>query len=61
LPVLITQITEDVDIEFTDCFGKTKVINTTGINRKDTKNAQGITAWKSNKKDWELVSAKLLK
>lgn len=61
MPVLITQITEDVDIELIDCFGKTKIITTKGINRKDTKNAQGITAWKSSKKDWCVVSASIIK
>lgn len=60
LPILITQITNDVDIEFTDCFDNTKVINTNGINRKDTKNAQGITAWGSKKKGFRVVSASIL-
>jgi len=61
LPILITQITEDIDIELTDNFGKTKMVNTTGLNRKDSRNAQGIIIWNSKKKDWNLVSAKIIK
>ena len=61
LPILITQITEDTDIELTDNFGKTKIINTTGLNRKDSRSAQGITAWTSKKQGWSLVSAKVVK
>lgn len=60
LPILITQITNDVDIEFTDCFNNIKIINTKDINRKDGKDAQGITAWGSKKKGFSVVSAKLL-
>lgn len=60
LPILITQITNDVDIEFIDCFNNTKVLNTNGINRKDTKNAQGITAWGSKKKGFNVVSASVI-
>lgn len=60
LPILISQITEDVDIELTDCFGKTKIVNTKVINRKDAKNAQGITAWNSKKQGFTVVSAKLI-
>lgn len=60
-PVLITQITEDTDIELTDNFGKTKIVNTSGVNRKDSRSAQGITAWTSKKQGWSLISAKVVK
>lgn len=61
LPILITQITEDVDIELIDIFGKTKIVNTTGLNRNDSRNSQGARAWNSQKQGWSLVSAKIIK
>lgn len=61
LPIYIGQITDDVEIELTDVFGKTKTISTKDINRKDSRNSQGVTAWNSKKKDWKLTSATLLK
>jgi DNA gyrase/topoisomerase IV subunit A len=61
LPLLITQITDEVDIEFSDCFGNTKIINTNGINRKNAKDAQGIIAWGSKKKGFSVVSAQVVK
>ena len=61
LPILITQINEDADIELTDNLGKTKIVNTTGLNRNDSRNSQGARAWNSQKKGWSLVSAKVVK
>jgi DNA gyrase/topoisomerase IV subunit A len=59
--LLITQITDDVDIELTDCFEKTKVINTRDINSKASKNTVGITAWNCKKTGFKVVSVKVLK
>jgi DNA gyrase subunit A len=59
--LLITQITDDVDIELTDCFEKTKVINTRDVNSKASKNTVGITAWNCKKTGFKVVSAKVLK
>lgn len=61
LPIYIGQIIDDVEIELTDVFGKTKTISTKDINRKDSRNSQGVTAWNSKKKDWKLTSVNLLK
>ena len=58
--LLITQITDDVDIELTDCFDKTKVINTKDINSKASKNTVGITSWNCKKQNFKVVSAKVL-
>jgi DNA gyrase/topoisomerase IV subunit A len=60
LPVLITQTNEDVDIEMTDNFSKTKIVNTNGVNRKDTKNAQGVWVWNSKKTGFNVISAKIV-
>jgi DNA gyrase subunit A len=59
--LLITQIENDTDIELTDCFGKTKVINTKDINEKASRKSVGVTAWKSSKKGWKVVSAQIIK
>lgn len=61
LPIYIGQIIDDVDIELTDNFGKTKIVNTKDINRKDSRNAQGVTTWNCKKKGWKIVSATLIK
>lgn len=61
LPIYIGQIIDDVEIELTDVFGKTKTISTKDINRKDSRNSQGVTAWNSKKKDWKLTLVNLLK
>lgn len=59
--LLITQIENDTDIELTDCFGKTKVVNTKDINEKASRKSVGVTVFKSSKKDWRVVSAKIIK
>lgn len=59
--LLITQIDSDTDIELTDCFGKTKVVNTKDINEKQSRKSVGVTVWNSKKANWRLTSAKLLK
>lgn len=61
LVLLITQIENDTDIELTDCFGKTKVINTKDINEKASRKSIGVTVFKSSKKDWKVVSAQVIK
>lgn len=61
LPIYIGQIIDDVDIELTDNFGKIKIVNTKDINRKDSRNAQGVTTWNCKKKGWKIVSATLIK
>jgi DNA gyrase/topoisomerase IV subunit A len=61
LVLLITQIDSDTDIELTDCFGKTKVINTKDINEKASRKSVGVTVWKSSKSGFKLVSAKIVK
>jgi DNA gyrase/topoisomerase IV subunit A len=58
--LLITQITDDVDIELTDCFEKTKVVNTKDINSKASKNTVGITSWNCKKAGFNVVSAKIV-
>jgi DNA gyrase/topoisomerase IV subunit A len=58
--LLITQITNDVDIELTDCFGKTKTVNTKDINSKASKNTVGITAWNSKRAGFSVVLAKIV-
>lgn len=59
--LLITQIENDTDIELTDCFGKTKVVNTKDINEKASRKSVGVTVFKSSKKDWKVVSANIVK
>jgi DNA gyrase/topoisomerase IV subunit A len=59
--LLITQITDDINIELTDCFNKTKIINTKDINSKASKNTVGITSWNCKKQGFSIVSAKILK
>jgi DNA gyrase subunit A len=56
--LLISQITDDVDIELTDCFDKTKIVNTKDINSKASKNTIGITSWNCKKVGFSVVSAK---
>jgi DNA gyrase subunit A len=58
--LLITQITDDVDIELIDCFDKTKVVNTKDINSKASKNTVGVTSWNCKKSGFTVISAKVL-
>lgn len=59
--LLITQIENDTDIELTDSFGKTKVVNTKDINEKASRKSVGVTVFKSSKKDWCVKSAQVVK
>jgi len=56
--LLITQITDDIEIELTDCFNNTKVINTKDINSKASKNTVGVTSWNCKKQGFNVVSCK---
>jgi hypothetical protein len=58
--LLITQIESDTDIELTDNYDKTKIINTKDINEKQSRKSVGVTAWKSQKKDWKVISASII-
>jgi DNA gyrase/topoisomerase IV subunit A len=58
--LLITQITDDVDIELIDCFDKTKVVNTKDINSKASKDTVGVTSWNCKKQGFKVISAKVL-
>jgi DNA gyrase/topoisomerase IV subunit A len=60
LPLLIVQITDDVEIELTDSFNKVKVINTSNVNAKSSRSTQGVTVFKSKKENWKVTSAKVL-
>lgn len=59
--LLITQITNDVNIELIDCFGKNKTVNTKDINEKQSKKTVGVTAWNSKKQGFKVVSASKVK
>jgi DNA gyrase/topoisomerase IV subunit A len=59
--LLITQIENDTDIELTDCFGKTKIVNTKDINEKASRKSVGVTVFKSSKKKWCVKSAQIVK
>ena len=58
--LLITQITDDIDIELTDCFDKTKVINTKDINSKASKGTIGVTTWNCKKQNFKVISARII-
>ena len=58
--LLITQITDDIEIELTDSFDNTKVINTKDVNSKATRNTVGVTTWGSKKKGFTVISAKVM-
>ena len=58
--LLIAQITDDTEIELTDCFDKIKVVNTKDINSKASKNTVGITSWNCKKSGFRVISAKIL-
>lgn len=58
--LLITQITNDTEIELIDCFENKKIINTKDINSKASKNTVGVTSWNSKKQGFTVVSAKLI-
>lgn len=60
-PMLITQITDDVNIELIDSFGKTKIINTSKLNTKSSKNTQGVQCHNSKRDGFKIVSAQILK
>ncbi|OSA95649.1 UNVERIFIED_ORG: hypothetical protein B2H93_04305 [Clostridium botulinum] len=59
-PILITQITDDIDIEFTDSFDKVKIINTKDIPIKTSRSSQGKTMWSCKKQGFKVVSAKTI-
>ncbi|NFT08291.1 topoisomerase IV, partial [Clostridium botulinum] len=59
-PILITQITDDINIELTDTFDKTKLIKTEDIPIKTSRNSQGKTMWNSKKQGFKIVSSKII-
>lgn len=60
LPLLITQITDDIDIELNDCFGKVKIVNTSSVNSKSSRSTQGVTVWNCKKTGFKVVSASVI-
>lgn len=56
----IYQINEDVEIELTDSFGKTKIINTKDINSKSKRDTIGVQAHKSVREGFKIVSSRIL-
>ncbi|WP_252241522.1 DNA topoisomerase (ATP-hydrolyzing) subunit A [Clostridium sp. ZBS18] len=59
-PILITQITDDINIELTDTFDKTKIIKTEDIPIKTSRNSQGKIMWCSKKQGFKVVSAQII-
>lgn len=58
--VNIYQINNDVDIELTDSFGKTKIINTSTINAKNKRDTIGVQAHNSKREGFKIVSSKII-
>ena len=60
-PILITQITEDCDLQLTSSFDKTKTINTKDINIKKARNSNGISVMNSKRNGFKIVKSELIK
>lgn len=54
--IMISQVPCDVELELTDVFGNTKVIDTENINSKKSRDTVGVTAWVSKKQGFKLQS-----
>jgi len=56
-PILITQITEDKDIEIASSFGKTITVNTKDISEKKSRSSNGVTVMKSTREGFKVIKA----